>query len=354
MVRYALLFLVIVTLTACGGGGGGGGGDSASAAGGSSGATAATVGGLTQKGPFEDDATVRAYKLDGVDAEGNFVYSQAVNGSLGSLGSLSISAPWSGPTLVEVEGYFFDENTGARSSFSARLHNIVDLTPGYRGNVNLFTHLLAARTRALMAPPNNNPFRDAMDAARRELIGILGLAVDAKPDQLDVTQGGSGDNASLLLFSAAVGMLPNPGQHKIAALAEDFATDGSPGDSFAEVRQATQGIVLENLRHPARVTEPTPTTVDLGDPTWVTGSSPTITSSSITAATQDQQYVYDVDAQGLDAGDSLTYSLTTAPAGMTIDNTTGLITWTPNNAQVGDRQVTVRVTDTDGLSAQRA
>ena len=44
-----------------------------------------------------------------------------------------------------------------------------------------------------------------------------------------------------------------------------------------------------------------------------------------------------------DVGDTLTYSLTTAPTGMTINATTGLIAWTPTNAQVGANAVTVRV-----------
>ncbi len=61
-------------------------------------------------------------------------------------------------------------------------------------------------------------------------------------------------------------------------------------------------------------------------------------------------YTYDVNATDPDAGDTLTYSLTTKPNGMTINSSTGVITWT--NAQCGDRcyklcdiNVTVRVTD---------
>jgi hypothetical protein len=61
-------------------------------------------------------------------------------------------------------------------------------------------------------------------------------------------------------------------------------------------------------------------------------------------------YTYDVNATDPDAGDTLTYSLTTNPNGMTINSSTGVITWT--NAQCGDRcyklcdiNVTVRVTD---------
>ena len=45
----------------------------------------------------------------------------------------------------------------------------------------------------------------------------------------------------------------------------------------------------------------------------------------------------------------LTYSLDAAPAGMTIDEATGLIEWNPTEGQVGDHQVVVRVEDVGGL-----
>jgi putative Ig domain-containing protein len=42
---------------------------------------------------------------------------------------------------------------------------------------------------------------------------------------------------------------------------------------------------------------------------------------------------------------TLTFSLTTYPTGMSIDGTTGAITWTPGSSQIGPNTVTVRVTD---------
>ena len=49
-----------------------------------------------------------------------------------------------------------------------------------------------------------------------------------------------------------------------------------------------------------------------------------------------------------DTGDALTFSLDSAPAGMTIDSVTGLVLWTPAN-QIGDHFVAVRVNDAQGL-----
>lgn len=56
------------------------------------------------------------------------------------------------------------------------------------------------------------------------------------------------------------------------------------------------------------------------------GTDPVFLSSPVTKATVGQAYYYDVEASGKP---TLTYSLTQAPDGMTIDPSTGLISWTP-------------------------
>lgn len=76
---------------------------------------------------------------------------------------------------------------------------------------------------------------------------------------------------------------------------------------------------------------------------------PSITSEPITEATEDALYSYDVDATDSD-GDTLTYSLSAAPAGMNINSADGTISWTPTNSQVGDNAVTVVVEDPAGAS----
>ena len=78
------------------------------------------------------------------------------------------------------------------------------------------------------------------------------------------------------------------------------------------------------------------------------GNAPVITSIPVTSATQGQVYQYPVTATDPDR-DTLSFSLTAAPAGMSIDATTGLIAWTPDNAQVGSNSVELKVTDPGGL-----
>ncbi|MEP2788819.1 MAG: putative Ig domain-containing protein, partial [Kangiellaceae bacterium] len=78
---------------------------------------------------------------------------------------------------------------------------------------------------------------------------------------------------------------------------------------------------------------------------------PVIDSTEIISATVDVEYIYDVEASDPDAGDTLTYDLTTSPPSMLIDQDTGVITWTPVTSDVGDHDVVVEVADQAGLTA---
>jgi YVTN family beta-propeller protein len=81
---------------------------------------------------------------------------------------------------------------------------------------------------------------------------------------------------------------------------------------------------------------------------------PHIISPPVTTATVGQPYSYDVDATDPDTGDTLTFSLLAAPAGMAINATTGLIQWIPTLIQVGSHNVVVQVQDTGGLVATQS
>jgi hypothetical protein len=74
------------------------------------------------------------------------------------------------------------------------------------------------------------------------------------------------------------------------------------------------------------------------------GSAPVVTPCSNLTANAGQPYTCQIGATDADGG-PLVYSLDAAPQGMTINASTGLISWTPTNAQAGANGVTVRVTD---------
>ncbi|MBI3801634.1 MAG: VCBS repeat-containing protein, partial [Deltaproteobacteria bacterium] len=81
---------------------------------------------------------------------------------------------------------------------------------------------------------------------------------------------------------------------------------------------------------------------------------PSITSVPVVTAAEAQVYSYDVEASDPDAGDTLTFSLTVAPFGMSINPATGVMQWTPVVEQAGEQAVTVQVRDTGGLFSRQS
>jgi hypothetical protein len=75
---------------------------------------------------------------------------------------------------------------------------------------------------------------------------------------------------------------------------------------------------------------------------------PQIQSQPVTQAYEDSVYVYAVAAADIDVGDRLVFRLDQAPAGMTIDSLTGVITWQPVYADAGTHPVAVVVNDGEG------
>jgi len=76
---------------------------------------------------------------------------------------------------------------------------------------------------------------------------------------------------------------------------------------------------------------------------------PIITSTPITSASVGVTYNYNVDATDSDE-DTLTYTLTSPPAGMTINSSTGVISWTPT--EEGDYPIIVTVSDEKSTDTQ--
>lgn len=80
---------------------------------------------------------------------------------------------------------------------------------------------------------------------------------------------------------------------------------------------------------------------------------PIIVSHSIDHATTNMLYRYEV--KSLDPeNDRLTYQLTSSPAGMTVHPTRGVVVWAPSEEQVGQHQVSLRVSDGRGGSATQS
>jgi uncharacterized protein YjdB len=73
-------------------------------------------------------------------------------------------------------------------------------------------------------------------------------------------------------------------------------------------------------------------------------SAPVIVSSPTLTAKEGALYTYVVEATDPE-GDELEFALLIHPTGMTISSSTGVINWTPTEAQIGENEVEIEVSD---------
>lgn len=77
---------------------------------------------------------------------------------------------------------------------------------------------------------------------------------------------------------------------------------------------------------------------------YLFNSAPVIESNAVTTAKEGALYTYEVEATDPD-GDELEFALLIHPTGMTISSSTGVINWTPTEAQIGENEVEIEVSD---------
>jgi YD repeat-containing protein len=97
-----------------------------------------------------------------------------------------------------------------------------------------------------------------------------------------------------------------------------------------------------------------PDTVTVEVPSTLFNHPPVITTEAPIMAQAGQPYSYAAQASDPDLGDFLDYAFTTAPSGMTINPSTGLILWTPTLAQVGQHDITLEAKDSYGATATQS
>ena len=117
------------------------------------------------------------------------------------------------------------------------------------------------------------------------------------------------------------------------------------------IRDTQSGSVL----FMGQVADPSSTGTDPSAPAIAKAQAvltPTIISTAPTAANVGLAYAYQVQASAA-SGESITYSLGAAPAGMSINATTGLVTWSPAIFQMGAHTVTVLATDQFGNTSRQ-
>ena len=130
--------------------------------------------------------------------------------------------------------------------------------------------------------------------------------------------------------------------------------DSSPDLDYASTAALVLngGSIKDALGMVVTLTLPATGSDGLAKQNIVIDAPPTVTSAANKLVAVGQKYTYQIKTNA-GARQKITFSLRTAPAGMSINASTGLVTWVPNISQMGSSTVTVLATDQLGGTTQQ-
>ncbi len=248
---------------------------------------------------------------------------------------------------TDLEGdavqYFAQASTGATATVDA--NGLVTVTPnaGFSGNVNVD---VAVRSTVEGAPTD----------VQRVPFTFTSTETLPAPTSID------------LRASSDTGSSPTDNITSATSLTFDIAGVRS-GSTVEIINTATGNPVGQGTASGTTVSITTANLTTLGDGTYVLAArqrnaATTSTLSPTLTVTLDRASVpitipaaavranagspYNIDLSSAAEGNGGRYALTTAPAGLTINPTTGVLSWTPTAAQIGSQAVTVQLTNSAG------
>jgi hypothetical protein len=158
--------------------------------------------GHVEKGPFVRGSSISVQPLNASLTAVGTIFNGEITDDKGSfdIGTIELSSPYA---RLTGDGYFFNEVQGSLSSGTIKLNAIVDLANSSTVNVNLLTHLKAARIQTLVH--DGKSYNDANSQAQRELLTQFGLQrfVDTDFSQVTISDG-SDAAAALIAISSLI------------------------------------------------------------------------------------------------------------------------------------------------------
>ncbi|MFC1602923.1 putative Ig domain-containing protein [Pseudomonadota bacterium] len=334
----------------------------------------ATLGG---QGSYDIDRDVLTYSWSLLEAP---------VGSAASLSDPTTVQPTFMPDLVGLYSVQLVVNDGEYNSLSDSVQIIVPnrapliTSPGAQNNAEGNSVILSinasdADDHVLSYSANGLPMGLAIDPQTGVILGGLGYeaagnytvnllvsdGIDSSAVSFDWTVTNTNTNREPSIISPGIQMRAEGDSINLGIVASDPDNDVLTYSATALptglVINTATGIISGTLSYTASGVHISQVAVSDGlanasvDFVWnitETNRLPIITSAPVTEATVGQPYLYTVQAND-DDGDTLAYSLTASPVGMTIDVTSGAISWLSTIA--GDHSATVQVVDEQGGQA---
>ena len=129
-----------------------------------------TINGVVQKGPFISGSKVTVTELDKNLSQTGRSYTAFIKNNKGEFELKDIKLA-SNFVELTVDGFFFNEITGALSKSQITLSAIADVTEEKTVNVNILTHLLKERLKSQVS--GGKSFVEANTSSRAELLKVF-------------------------------------------------------------------------------------------------------------------------------------------------------------------------------------
>jgi hypothetical protein len=209
------------------------------------------VSGVAQKGPFLNGASVTLSELDESLTPTGRSFQASILDDTGAFIVKNVELQSAIATL-RVDGFYFNEVRGERSTSQITLSSIVDLSDDQDTNVNLLSHLEKGRVEKLIE--DGASFADAKAQAEAEILDIFGFGTDApsQADDLDISMQ-TDEAASLLALSVILVGYRSDAEltELLANIATDLRTDGT----LDSTRTLTSLVAHARALEPAKVRE---------------------------------------------------------------------------------------------------
>jgi len=216
------------------------------------------VSGVSQKGPFVTGSVVTVQELDGLTLnQTGKSFRGTIKSDKGDFAITGINLA-SQYAMLEANGYYRNEVTGAKSTGTVTLRAITDLSDRNTVNINLFTHLEYERVMHLVLE-GGKTVAAAKAQAESEILTAFGINVQiASPEDLNIFDSGDG-NAALLAVSLlmqggveAAGLTERMGNFSMSLAAEgkweDAKTKAAMADWASEADHSGALVdILQNL-----------------------------------------------------------------------------------------------------------
>ena len=183
--------------------------------------------GTIEKGPFITGSKVTLYELDkDLRQTGKNIFkTETVNdkGEFSFDSKMELSSQF---VELEINGFFYNEVTGYKSSTQITLNALADISSKDKINANVLTHLEYKRIKKLVS--EGLSFSNAKKQAQHELLKIFLIEKDIKhSEDIGLTDGN--DDASILLAISSLLLydkLEADFSEFISKMGNDFANDG--------------------------------------------------------------------------------------------------------------------------------